>query len=98
LEPGADRAAPVVEPERRIREERQAARLAVELRGSDLARGDLRGDRCRCHVSEHSAAPESAFKVSLNQRSPSPFHILLKGRPRNRSLSLLDPERAPADS
>ena len=37
LEPRADRASPVVEPERRIREKRQTAAVAVELRGRRIA-------------------------------------------------------------
>src|SRR5439155_5158896 len=98
VEPGADGAAPVVEPERRIGQERQAARVAVELCGLRIPADDLQGDRRRGDVGEHAAAPQGAFKVSLNQWSPSAFHVLLECRPRNWPLPFLDTERGPSDA
>src|SRR5205807_8610059 len=90
LEPRADGAAPVVEPERWIGEQGEAAAVALELGRRGFGAADLDGDRYRRDIAEDSATPERAFELSLNQIGPSRFQILLKRRPRNSPLPFLD--------
>src|SRR5437867_13101001 len=66
LEPGADRATPVVEPERRIGQQCQAAAVARELRRRDFAAADLGGHSRGRDLTEDAATLESAFNPHLN--------------------------------
>ena len=97
LQPRAARAAAVVEAERRIREQRQARALALELRRADVDPLDLRRDRHRRDVLPHAALRQRLGPAALHGRLPRRLDELLVARPRQRALALFGPQHRPAD-
>ena len=97
LEPGTTGAPPVVEPERRVGEEREPVRLAFELGRRHVRRSHARTHDDRRRLLPDAALAERRCPPVPDEGLPRRSKVPLEGRPGQRPLSLLAPEHGAAD-